>query len=104
VIACATFIPVAKRLPFGAIGTRPKDIPFARQDKIGTSGKRKIDQTRFQKIDRATGIDGPDGTGRLQLADQIDAWRIQNGFAHPRHDCAVKICAEKTYSSGHGTG
>ncbi len=101
VFARATFVPIAEWFPMRAAFRFSKDIAFARENEIGMNGKFEVEQSRLQKFDGASGIDGPDGAVSLQIADEMDAIRVEHGIAVMSDEGAVEVGADKSNRRTH---
>jgi len=94
-IVGATVVPIAIMLPTCHYSPMAGRHPFARQEEVGTHRKFEVRQTGFEKIDRAAGIDSPEGTLFLQLSDPFHAIWVEHGMADVRHQSAVEIGADE---------
>ena len=101
VVPGASFVPISIRLPGASILRRPKNIALARQNEIGPKGKGEIDETRFQEIDGAASINGPDCAIILKFFNQLHAGAIEHGIAAMGDQGAIEISAEETNLGQH---
>ena len=92
-------IPIAVGFP--AVGGGSKDVPLAREDKIGEQREGKIFQTFFEQTHRAAGVDRPDDAAALKFGDQFHAIAIEDRIARMRNERAVEIGADKSNFRGH---
>jgi hypothetical protein len=95
VFARDPFVPIPVRLPFSAIGGRPKHVAFAGEDKIGVNREFEIGQARLEQIDRTAGVDRPNHPILLKRLDILHATAVEHRIAAVRHEGAIEIGAEK---------
>src|SRR5437660_6818791 len=67
-LACATFVPIAKGFPFCSIFSPAKHVAFARENEIGPHRKREIGETGLKQVDGAAGVDREEHAIVLQIA------------------------------------
>jgi len=71
-----------------------KNISLGCQDEVWADGECEIGQPGFEEVNGTTRINRPDRAGALQFANQFHTLRVENWFANPRHECAIKIDAQ----------
>src|SRR5437667_49638 len=69
-LACATFVPIAKGFPFCSIFSPAKHVAFARENEIGPHRKREIGETGLKQVDGAAGVDREEHAIVLQIAEK----------------------------------
>ncbi len=95
-------VPIAKRLPARfPVPRRPENVPLARENKIRMNRKFKIEQPALEKIDRATGIDGPNHAIILPPADEFHAVGVKHRMFFVAHERAVEVGADQFYFPRH---
>jgi hypothetical protein len=94
-IARAAFVPIPERLPFCSVRSRTKNLALGGENEIRADRKFKVGESRFKQIDRSSGIDGPNRAVRLQIANQLQTFHVQNRLAHARNHRPIEIETEK---------